>query len=341
MSPFRLPALILILFIWVGFYGCKGSPSEQQPTIDVVDQLRRTVNIPQQLNKIATLQRFGGKIVFALKQQDKLVEQAIYGKEAEALSQVDSLFAARPSNMEGRGINIESLVALGPQVVFAYASNDRSEMQQLENAGISVIAVKGETFDESFEAVTLMAKVLNCPEKGAAYVEDCRRLLGMVENRLSDIPDESRLKVLFTGPKSIYSVATGEMLQSEILKRSGAKNVAADVPGYWADVSPEQIAVWNPDIIFLGSSLNTYDLDMVYNSAHFDTIKAVSDKKVYVFPSNIGWWDYPAPHCVLGVVWSAKMLYPDQFENVDILELADEFYKKYVGYTFTEMGGIL
>jgi hypothetical protein len=26
------------------------------------------------------------------------------------------------------------------------------------------------------------------------------------------------------------------------------------------------------------------------------------------FPSNMGWWVFPAPHCVPGVVWAANEL---------------------------------
>lgn len=340
MTQNRFRATCGAVLFCLSFMSC-GSPDSPEAVKPVVDQLGRTVSIPARLDRIAALHHFGGKIVYALNQQDKLVEQAIYGKEAKALSKLDSHFASLPGMIEGHDLNIEGLVALRPQVVFVYASNDRSEMQLLENAGISVIAIKGETLEQSFAAVELVAKVLNCPEKGRTYIDECRRLLDMVQQRIADIPPDKRPKVMFTGPRSIYSLATGEMLQTEILERAGATNVAKSVKGFWADVSPEQIAVWNPDVIFLGSSLDIYDMEMIYQNGQFDTVKAVQRKQVYVFPSTIGWWDYPAPHCVLGVVWSAKTLYPERFSDVDILSIADTFYTRYIGYSFTEMGGKL
>ncbi|HQP30862.1 MAG TPA: iron ABC transporter substrate-binding protein, partial [Deltaproteobacteria bacterium] len=70
-------------------------------------------------------------------------------------------------------------------------------------------------------------------------------------------------------------------------------------------------------------------------------LKAIQKRRVHVFPSNVGWWDFPAPHCVLGVVWAAKTLYPERFQDVDMRAIADGFYAKYLGYSFTALGGRL
>jgi iron complex transport system substrate-binding protein len=214
-------------------------------------------------------------------------------------------------------------------------------MRQLEDAGIMVIAVRGETIEESFEAVRLVAKILNCEKKGEEYIGDCRRLLSLVQDRIGDIPANKHLRVVFAGPKSVYTIATGEMLQNQMLERAGAVNVGASLKGFWSDVSPEQLAAWNPDVIFIGSSLATYGVQEVLSNSQFKALKAVQKRRVYVFPSNIGWWDYPAPQCVLGVLWTAKTLYPEMFTDVDVLKIADEHYAKYVGHTFTSMGGKL
>jgi iron complex transport system substrate-binding protein len=131
------------------------------------------------------------------------------------------------------------------------------------------------------------------------------------------------------------------MLQSQMLDLAGAVNAGASLKGFWSDVSPEQVAAWNPDVIFIGSSLATYGVHEVLHNSQFKSVKAVREGKVYVFPSNIGWWDYPAPQCILGVVWAAKTLYPDRFMDVNVIRIADEFYGKYLGHSFTSMGGRL
>lgn len=332
--------LAACVFMFCSLVGCDFSDKSSGDFVTITDQIGRKVKIPAQIKRMAALHHFGGKIVYALNRQHLLVEKSIYGREALALNRIDKAFAALPNLAQGHGYNMESLVSLNPDVVFLYASSDLSEIEQFENAGIPVIGVKGETFEQSFEAIRLMADVLNCREQGEAYIQECQRLISLVRMRLEQ-HGAPPLNVMFSGPKSIYSVATGNMLQSRILELSGAKNVAAGLKGFWADVSPEQIAKWNPDVVFLGSSLDTYGKDNIFKNSHFQTVKAIKEKKVFSFPSGIGWWDYPAPHCVLGVVWSAKTLYPELFLNIDMMTVANRFYKKFMGHTFEELGGSL
>ena len=339
MKTIQSSGIVLLgcLLVFV-FSGCDFFSKEKMQTRTITDQRGRKVTIPKQPKKIAALHHFGGKIVYALNMRHLLIEKSIYGLEAKALTKIDPDFAALPSMIQGHNYNVEGIVSLNPELIFAYASMDLSEVQQFENAGIPVVAVKGETIEESFDAIRLISDVLDCKEKGEEYIKDCRDLMDMVASRLKGHV-ETPVKVMFAGPKSIYSVATGNMLQNQILNLSGAVNVASELTGFWADVSPEQIAKWNPDVIFLGSYLDVYGKDKILENPQFQTVNAIKDKKIFSFPSNIGWWDYPAPHCVLGVVWSAKTLYPGLFKDIDMMDVANGFYKKHIGYTFEEMGG--
>lgn len=340
-KPVGLFCLFFSLACFLAVSGCSSSKVSDVDTITVVDQLGRSVTVPKRIRRIAALHHFGGKVVFALGQQDKLVDQALYHRENLAMAKVNPSFAAKPKIISGHELNHEQLVALKPDIAIAYTSFDPAEMEQLETAGIKVIAIRGETLEESYAGVRLVAKVLGCEKRGEEYISECQRLVGLVKERTKRIPPEKRLKVMFVGPKNIYTVATGQMLQNTILETAGGRNVASSLTGFWASVSPEQIAAWNPDVIFLGSSLETYGADVLAGDRQFSTVSAVKNRKVYVFPSNIGWWDYPAPHCVLGMVWAAKVLYPDMFRDVDVQRIADGFYSRYLGYSFSAMGGEL
>jgi iron complex transport system substrate-binding protein len=334
----RLVILALLIGL-AGLCGCNDLSMLGDQSLALRDQEGHSVRLPRHISRVSG----EGGIVYALGQQDKLVDRGIYyGPEGDAMARLDPGFAARPKIMEGKNnINCEALVALRPQVIFANTEFHKADKEQMERAGLKVFAIKSETIEESFEAVRLIGQVLGCQDKARGYLNDCRHLLKLVEDRTKDIPDDKRLKVMFAGPKGIYTVATGAMIQTDVISRAGAENVAAGLKGFWCDVSPEQVAVWNPDVIFLGSSKGAYGVDEVYRCAQFKTVSAVKQKRVYAFPSNIGWWDFPPPHCVLGVLWAAKAMYPDRFPDIDMLKTADAFYAKYRGHTFTALGGKL
>lgn len=335
-------ALALVLVFLLSLVGCAQEASAPvDNTITVKDQLGRTVTLPKDITKVTGTHIVGPNIIYALGEKDKLVDQGIPGLLGTALCKVDPDYAAKPTVMHGASYNIEEVIALNPQVSFVYVPSNEDMIDQFENAGIKAVAIKGETIEDSYEAIRLIAKVLNCEDKGEAYIVECNKLLQLVEDRLGNIPEEDRPRVMFAGPKSVYTVASGEMLNTTLLEMAGAVSVSKDLKGSWTEVSPEQVATWNPDIIILGSSLDIYGDDQIYNNPHFKTVKAIQERKVYSMPSNIGWWDFPAPNCVLGVVWMAKKFYPDKFADIDMTQVADDFYKKCYGYTFTEMGGKL
>jgi iron complex transport system substrate-binding protein len=337
LLPELLIAVAVCMFLW-GTASAETRESREGQSITVTDQLGRIVTVPAGIERIAALHFLPGKIVFALHEQDKLVCQGLLRDEGKAMARIDPVFASKPSMMPGT-FGIEALMALRPDVAIVYASFDRAEVGRMEKAGIKVIAVRGENFSEGYEAVRLIGRLLGCEEKGEAYIRDCERLLGLVRTRVADIPRRKRPRVMFLGPKGAYDVATGEMLQSTILREAGGENVASGLKGRWPSVSPEQIIAWDPDVIFLGSTWGSYGVDRVLHNSQLQGVKAVRNHKVFIFPSNIGWWDYPAPHCVLGVLWAAKVLHPDRFEDISLKAMADDFYARYLGHSFTSLGG--
>ena len=133
-------------------------------------------------------------MVFALGAQDLLVDQALYHRENQAMAKVNPSFAAKPKLIQGHDINYEQLVALRPDIAIAYTSFDPSDLEQLEDAGIKVIAIRGETLEESFAGVRLVAKVLGREQRGEEYIDDCRRLLTWSRKEPTRFPRKSALR---------------------------------------------------------------------------------------------------------------------------------------------------
>lgn len=88
-------------------------------SITVTDQMGRTVKVPTKIERIAALHHFGGKVVFALGQSEKLVDQALYHKENQAMARVNHGFASKPVILKGHGVSgfyrlCSGLSELGP-----------------------------------------------------------------------------------------------------------------------------------------------------------------------------------------------------------------------------------
>jgi iron complex transport system substrate-binding protein len=113
-----------------------------------------------------------------------------------------------------------------------------------------------------------------------------------------------------------------------------ARNVAGDTPGGLANVSIEQVLLWNPDVII------TIDLEF-FNTVHSDpawaSVKAVRDNRVHLSPKMpFGWMDFPSGvNRLIGLWWLAKILYPERFPE-DLHALTRDFYARFYHVTPTD-----
>jgi len=103
-----------------------------------------------------------------------------------------------------------------------------------------------------------------------------------------------------------------------------AQNVAGENKGGLANVSIEQVLLWNPDVII------TIDQDFaasVRNDPAWGSVKAVRDSRVHLSPKMpFGWVDFPpSVNRLIGLWWLAKILYPDKFSE-DMRALTRDFY---------------
>jgi len=133
------------------------------------------------------------------------------------------------------------------------------------------------------------------------------------------------------------------MYQSRLVEMAGGRPLGKDLKGGWVTVSAEQILKWDPEVILIPRYgwKDVKGPEAVKEDPRFKDVKAVKENKVWWFPSELTPWDWPTPQCPLGLIWLAKTLHPELFQNLDPLTEANKFYKEFYGHTFTELGGSL
>jgi len=58
----------------------------------------------------------------------------------------------------------------------------------------------------------------------------------------------------------------------------------------------------------------------VFSDPVWQNVKAVKDKQVYLAPNSpFNWFEGPpGVNSIIGIPWTAKVLYPDRFKDMDI-----------------------
>jgi len=237
---------------------------------------------------------------------------------------------ARPEvgRITGRGntANLESVLALKPDLILDVGSTSATFVSLAERVqqqtGIPYALLDGR-FDATPATYRKLGELIgrqNEAEKFARYADDT---LKTINERTAAIALSNRPRVYYArGPRGLITGLGGSINVETIELLS--QNVAGDNKGGLANVSIEQVLLWNPDVII------TIDQDFaanVYGDPSWASVNAVRNGRVHLSPKMpFGWVDFPpSVNRLIGLWWLAKILYPDRFHE-DMRVLTRDFY---------------
>ena len=307
-------------------------------TVEIVDQAGEAVSVPQPVRRIASPYSIATYYVYGVGAGNRLVAAGYLGARdpagAEAMRRLDPNFDTvmnAVSTLNQQEANIEELAALQPDLLLASARTDW--LDAAGELGLTVIRFEGESPERLKDAMTLIGAVLG-PDAAyraelfnAYYDDTLAEILAQTE------AIEPRARVLFSGTEPLR-VASGEMYQTAMVEAAGGEPVTADLSGYWNDVNLEQVAIWNPEVIFY-PPYGGANREAFTESEEWAIIPAVQAGRVYGLPKLAAPWDTPVPDSILGILWIAETLYPDQV-TLDCTAEVHAFYNLFYDYAITE-----
>ena len=167
-------------------------------------------------------------------------------------------------------------------------------------------------------------------EQGEALASSAEGTIKTITQRVNTIALEQRPRVYYArGPRGLET-GLGGSINVETIELV-ARNVAGGTRGGLANVSIEQVLLWNPDIIV------TIDQDFaasVLSDPAWAPVAAVRARRVHLSPKlPFGWVDFPpSVNRLIGLWWLGKILYPDLFPE-DLRTLTREFYTRFYHVT--------
>lgn len=315
----------------------------------VKDQLDRTVTVPAEVHRVVVLQHQALDIIVELGAADRVV--GVLRSWTSMIPGIDKLspgLAGLPTPGDLTNVNVESLLALRPDVVFTTNYAPAPMIRQIEQAGIPVVVIslsEGEgteraklnptfadddvAYAEGLKAgVRLIASILGTEARGEALLDAAFAGRKLVESRVADIPPAARRRLYMANPE-LNTYGSGKYT-GVIMARSGGLNVASGMRGA-AKVSMEDVLRWDPQVIFVQDRYAPV-AEQVRTGAAWQPIEAVRTGQIYITPEYVKPWGYPLPEAfALGELWMAKKLYPERFADVDVPAAVDRFYRAFYG----------
>lgn len=315
----------------------------------ITDQLDRQVTIPDHINRAVVLQHQTLNIAVQLDATKQIV--GVLSNWKKQLGKNYVRLAPELENMAMPGdlnsVNIESLLALKPDVVFVTNYVPPEMIKQISDVNIPVVAISLRTGeagekgklnptltdeDKAYndglkQGIELIAEVFEKKQQGDELVKAAFANRKLLADRLSDVSVDKRVRTYMANP-DLGTYGSGKYT-GLMMEHAGAYNVAAATIKGFKQVSLENVLEWNPAVILVQDRYPDV-VPQILNDQGWANIQAVKDKKVLLMPEYAKAWGYPMPEALaLGEVWLAKALYPQRFQDLDLDKMVNDYYQKF------------
>jgi len=328
----------------ITYYYTPNSSTSTEGDITVTDMIGRPVTIPSDVQKVITTSPPMTILVYMLA-PDKLAGLNFQWTDSEK-KYVDGKYQNLPvvggwfGSEDG---NYEEIMTINPDMIIEGGmGNINLEMVNNRQEKFGTIPVIGVTDNSDLTKIThsieFMGKILKEEGKANTLIDFTNKYLDKANDVSNSIPNNEKKKVYYAYGIAGLQTDPKDSLHAQLIDIVGGENVA-DIPlkgevGH-VDVSMEQVISWNPELI-IADEESFYE--NVYNNPKWKNIKAVKEKQVYLYPqSPFKWFDRPpSANTIIGILWTAKVIYPDKYSDVNLKEEVKYFYKEFYHFNLSD-----
>ena len=309
-------------------------------TRTLTDGLGREVTVPEQVESIVCTGVGALRYVCYMGAQDLVA--GVEEHETESVIQRlytyvnHDLFSSLPMIGMKDEPDAEKIIQINPDVIVMSAYLDGADELQ-EKTGIPVFVVPGSDAvldDKAYETFRLLGELLGREEKAAEVTAYLQGIAEDLESRTADIDETEKPSVYvcgvsykgsrgFEGTEAYYGPL--ELIHAKNLANETAEGNSA------FNIDPEQVLLWDPDIILIDyNGLSLIQDDYANQPDFYNTLSAVANGRVYAQISF--------RHCASNLetaladaYYAGCVIYPERFSDVDPAEKADEIFTALLG----------
>lgn len=321
MKQLRYYTWLLVLMLTFGLLAACGNQETDKSTHSSNAKQEATaafpVTVKDGLGEEVTIQSEPKKIVSLIPSNTEIAYELGLGEKMVGVSDFDN-YPEDVKNKEkigGMEFNVEKIISLKPDLVLAHASsahNSRDGLQQLKDAGITVLVVNdAKTFDDVYHSIQLIGQATGTTKKADQIVNQMKSKLEAIKEKAKNVKNPVKVWVEVQPAPQIYTAGKGTFI-NDMLQAISAENVAGDQEG-WPMFTEEKAVALNPDVIVVTYGDYVKDaVKQVMARPAWKDVSAVKNQRVYEVNSDLV--TRSGPRLVEGVEELAKVIYPEIFK---------------------------
>ncbi|QDY41036.1 vitamin B12 ABC transporter substrate-binding protein BtuF [Candidatus Pantoea soli] len=198
-----------------------------------------------------------------------------------------------------QGIKTERILQLKPDVVLAWrGGNPQRQIEQLQRLGVRVEWIDPQSLDQMINTLTRLQVWSPHPQQAVAAAQTLRRQAAALRQQYQQ---QTPVPLFLQFGQQPLFTAARNTLQNEIITLCGGRNIFADSPVSWPQVSREQVLARHPQAIVIGG-----DAARAASVAQFWQPQL----SVPVIAINDDWLSRPGPRLLLAAGALCQALHP-------------------------------
>jgi len=273
--------VMLLATLEAGCTQLSSNQTAQSGGITVTDDAGRTVTIAQTPNRIVSLAPSITEDLFALGLGDKVVGDTTYDNYPPAAVNITKVGGFSTPN-------IEKIVSLKPDIVFASSLNNDTVLSTLSGYGIPTVVLDPHSLTGILNDLSLIGNVTASTGNSSALVANLTPRLNKSTATSNATSNATQTRVLYLVWNDPIMSAGADTFEGDIIARAGGINVAklANVSGY-GTMSKESVVALNPSIIIANSAMNSTVIEQIKSDPALTTVDAIKNGKVFVLNSDV------------------------------------------------------
>jgi iron complex transport system substrate-binding protein len=298
--------IVLGVFFFLAPAAARTLTDQNGHTVDVPATIRRVIAIPIPLASMVMVVDGGTSRLIGMNSAAKSdITEGLLGRMFPQAAQIPTRIAG-----ENFAPNAEALITARADLVIQWGDRGNAILDPIRALGIPMLTLKYGNSVLAADWLRLTGAALGKPERGEALARWFEQRVDEIARLGAAVPENERPRVIYLmrGLSTLQVAGKGTSMDGDI-RDAGGINPAAHLPGA-AVVGIEQILTWNPDIILLNNFESGLQPARLYADSRFQGIKAIDEKRVYLYPRGGFRWDPPSQETPLAVEWLHDIFHP-------------------------------
>lgn len=216
--------------------------------------------------------------------------------------------------------NVEAIAALSPDIVIQAGFAGHDIVAPLNQVGINTALYMWGTEEQARQVNTMIGAILAKPERAAALNSWREETI----DRISSGKTGASVRAVQISPtEGGFMVWGNNTIADTAIEQAGGTNVASDIMAI-GTASLEQIAAWDPEVIFV-FGYSQAKRDAVLANPVLQATSAGRSGRVYILPIGSGAWGSTGEDDPLFFSFVAALLYPETQSHDLVAELQEWF----------------